>query len=582
MLTGLNVKNLALIDREEVSFGEGLNILTGETGAGKSILIGSVNVALSAASFKDYVADPGKDALVELIFESDSEPVRALLEQAGIGVEELPQIIIVRKYHAGRSSFRVNQETVTASFVKELSSYLIDIHGQHEHQSLLRPSYHLTLLDKYAKEELGELPALCEAAHDGWRKALGQLREASLDGNERIKQADLLRYEIREIEEAALLEGEDEQLEEVYRRMANGAKITEELSQVQALTGSGGGESASDLLSRAVRSMLQVSSYDPKLEELSGQLSEVEDLLGDFDRSLSDYMDDFAYDEQSFYETGKRLDTINHLKAKYGRSIGEVLSYLDSSREKLERLEHHEEYVKELEAQCTRCRKELSQVSERISKIRKEKARALQAQIAQALQDLNFPQVKFEIAFEELEEPTAKGADGVCFMLSANPGMPLRPLQDTASGGELSRIMLAIKSVMSEQDEVETLIFDEIDTGISGRTAQMVAEKMNTIALSHQVICITHLPQIAAMADAHYLIKKSVERDSGESPAAEGAQRARTHISSLDRQGRIEELARILGGARITEAVRESAQEMIRMADELKGKSEKKKTELET
>lgn len=561
MLTSLNVKNMALIDREEVSFGEGLNILSGETGAGKSILIGSVNVALGADSFKDYVADPEKDALVELVFETDSSAVRRLLEDAGISAEEGAEVILTRKFHAGRSAFRVNREAVTASFVKELSAHLIDIHGQHEHQSLLRRPWHLTLLDRYAREELGELPAACEKAYNGWRKALKELSEASLDENERMKQADLLRYEIREIEEAALTEGEDEQLESDYRRMSNGAKITEALAQVSAMTGSGDEESASSLLSRAVRSLMQVSGYDPKLEELSGQLSEVEDLLNDFDRSLADYMADFAYDEQTFYEIGRRLDTINHLKAKYGHGIGDVLAYLEECREKLEKLENHEAYVQQLNAQCERYRRELDRVSGEISVIRKKKAAVLQEEICAALKDLNFPQARFEIAFDELKEPSAKGTDNPCFMLSANPGMPLKPLQDTASGGELSRIMLAIKSVMSEQDEVETLIFDEIDTGISGRTAQKVAEKMNRIAGAHQVICITHLPQIAAMADEHFLIEKNTEEDG----------KAHTHIRLIGGDERVDELSRILGGAKITDSVRESAAEMLRMAEELKG-----------
>ena len=575
MLTGLNVKNMALIDREEVSFGGGLNILTGETGAGKSILIGSVNVALASETFRDYIADETKDALVELVFETESGPVRSLLDQSGIGAEEVVpgsgriEIILTRKHHAGRSSFRVNQETVTASFVKELSAHLIDIHGQHEHQSLLRRAYHLTLLDRYAREELGDLPAKCEQAWTGWRTAQKKLQEASLDEAERIKQADLLHYEIREIEDAALQEGEDERLEEEYRRMANGARITEALAEVDALTGSAGEESAAEKLSRAVRALLQVAGFDPGLEELSSQLSEVESLLADFDRSLSGYMADFSYDEQTFYETGRRLDTINHLKSKYGRSLGDVLTYMEGCRERLERIENHEEYVAGLERACEKSRKELDGLSGKISRIRRKKAVSLAGEIRQALLDLNFPQVKFDIAFEELPEPTAKGTDGVCFMLSANPGMPLRPLQETASGGELSRIMLAIKSVMSEQDEVETLIFDEIDTGISGRTAQKVAEKMNTIAGRHQVICITHLPQIAAMADEHFLIEKKVEA-SGED-ADENAGRARTHIRRIGEDERVEELSRILGGARITDAVRQNAAEMLRMAGELKG-----------
>ncbi len=558
MLTELNVRNMVLIDREEVSFGRGLNILSGETGAGKSVLIGSVNVALASETFKDLVADEEKDALVELVFETEDPVVTQLLEEAGIEADG--SVILTRKYHAGRSSFRINQETVTAPFVRELSARLIDIHGQHEHQSLLKQAYHLTLLDRYAKEALGEVPAACREAYSAWRKACKELSAASLDEKDRVKQMDLLRYEIREIEEAALLEGEDEALEEAYRRMANGAKITQALSEVAALTGSSGEESAAEALSRAVRALIGVAGYDPKLEELSEQLGEVESLLGDFDRALGDYMADFAYDEQTFYETGKRLDTINHLKAKYGHSLADIQSYLEESREKLDRLENHEAYLQKLHITCEESRTAFDRAAERISEIRKEKAKVLSKEITQALLDLNFPQARFEIAFEEAEEPTAKGTDVVCFMISANPGMPLRPLQETASGGELSRIMLAIKSVMSEQDEVETLIFDEIDSGISGRTAQKVAEKMNAIASCHQVICITHLPQIAAMADEHLLIEKMAEADG----------KAHTHIRSISGEERVEELSRILGGAKITDATRQSAAEMLRQAREVK------------
>ncbi len=556
MLLDLHVKNMALIREEEVSFTGGLNILTGETGAGKSIIIGSVNIALGTGSFRDYVPDNGEDALVELVFETQSAKAAAMLEEAGISMED-GQVVISRKYHGGRSISRVNGETVNVSFIRELASELIDIHGQHEHQSLLHPEYHLALLDRYVQEELGSLPRECADAYSRWAGVRKELREALTDGKDRAKQADLLAYEIREIEEAAPVPGEDEELEAQFRRLSNGQKIMEALAEVRELTGYESG--ASDAVSRAVRALSQVSSYDETLAGLCDQLSAAEDLLSDFDRSVGDYIDEFSYDEQAFYEIGRRLDVLNHLKTKYGRTIGEVLEYLDGQKEKLDRLNHYEAYLEELKARQEKEYQALKACAGKISRVRKEGALVLQEKIRQALLDLNFLDVRFEIAFEELAEPSAGGMDRVCFMICLNPGMPLRPLQETASGGELSRVMLAIKSVMADQDAVETLIFDEIDTGISGRTAQKVSEKMNVIAHSHQVICITHLAQIAAMADTHFLIEKEA-----------GSGSAATHIRPLDDTERIQELSRILGGVRVTDAVRESAAEMRALALEVK------------
>lgn len=556
MLLNLHVKNMALIREEEVGFTEGLNILTGETGAGKSIIIGSVNIALGTGSFKDYVPDNGEDALVELIFATGSARAASMLEEAGIGMED-GQVVISRKYHAGRSISRVNGETVNVSFIRDLASELIDIHGQHEHQSLLHPEYHLALLDRYVTEKLGQLPETYAAAYSSWSKVKKERREALTDEKERAKQADLLAYEIREIEEAAPCAGEDEELEAQFRKLSNGQKIMEALAEVRELTGYESG--ASDAVSRAVRALSQVSAYDGELASLCDQLSEAEDLLSDFDRSVNDYIDGFSYDEQAFYEIGRRLDLLNHLKTKYGRTIEEVLAYLDEQREKLERLTNYEAYLEELRLREEKAYQELTGCAQKIRKIRRDGAAILQEKIRQALLDLNFLDVRFEISFEELKEPAADGMDRICFMICLNPGMPLRPLQETASGGELSRIMLAIKSVMADQDAVETLIFDEIDTGISGRTAQKVSEKMNVIARSHQVICITHLAQIAAMADTHFLIEKEA-----------GSGTAMTHIRPLKEEESVEELSRILGGVRVTDAVMESAAEMRKMALEVK------------
>lgn len=556
MLVSLHVRNMALIREEEVSFGPGLNILTGETGAGKSIIIGSVNVALGADGFKDYITDGEETALVELVFETDDAGILKVMQEQDIPVED-GQIIITRKYQNARTINRVNGEAVSQKFIREIASYLIDIHGQHEHQSLLYPKFHRELLDKYASEALGDLPAAYQQAFAAYRNTLKELEAASIDEASRAKQIDLLSYEIREIEEAALTPGEDEELEREFRRMSHGQKILEALSETGQLCGPDG--EAPDLIGRAVRLLGSVSDLDEKLQQLCDQLSQTEDLLNDFGRDLADYMDDFSYDEQAFNDIGRRLDLINHLKSKYGKRIEDILGYGRECSEKLEQLQDHDAYIRKLQARAEKEKKNASDLASKISVIRREKAAALEEKITQALIDLNFIDVRFAVSFKETEELTVYGKDDICFVISVNPGMPLRPLSDVASGGELSRIMLAIKAVMADQDAVGTLIFDEIDTGISGRTAQKVSEKMAVIARSHQVICITHLAQIAAMADSHFEISKE----------ASGGKTS-THIRPLGNEERVDELARILGGATITETVTGNAREMLALADKLK------------
>ena len=561
MLLNLHVKNMALLREEEVAFGPGLNILTGETGAGKSVIIGSVTVALGTGNFKDYVRDENSEALVELIFESSDPKVLEALAGQDIPADD-NLVVISRKYRNGRSISRVNGESVTTAFVREIASLLIDIHGQHEHQSLLHPGFHLELLDRYASDRLKDLPEKCRQQWEACRALERELSESVTDLSERTRTIDLLTYEIGEIEEADLKPGEDELLEEQYRRMENGQRIMEALGEADRLAGSG--SETSDNISRAVREILSVSSFDRQLSDLGDQIAQIEDLLNDFGRSVRGCMDDLSYDEQAYYETGRRLDQINHLKSKYGKTLGDIEKALSGRREKLEKLQDYEGYLESLNKKKAEADRLLAETAEQISRIRKECAKPLEEKIRRALADLNFPDVRFSVHFEELAQPGSSGRDHVEFLISLNPGMPVRALREVASGGELSRIMLAIKSVMADQDAVGTLIFDEIDTGISGRTAQKVSEKMAVIASSHQVICITHLAQIAAMADTHFEIRKETD-----------GKTTSTHIRQLDEEDSILELARILGGAKITDAVTGSAREMKSLANALKTEKEK-------
>ncbi len=558
MLRSLHVKNLALIEELEVEFGEGLNILTGETGAGKSIILGSVNLALGARYSKDMIRKGAGYGFVELEFSVGKDSVQAgALSALDIFPEE-GTIVLSRRLMEGRSVSRINGETVTMSALKEAASILIDIHGQHEHQSLLYKKNHLGIVDAFAREAVQEAKEKTASAYRVYREVKKKLTETDMDESQRAKEMSFLKFEIEEIEKAELKEGEDEELERLFTRMENGKKLAQSAAAAYFHTSEDEGN-ASEKLSRAIRALSEVAAYDEKAEELYSQLIEIDGLLNDFNRELSDYSQSCEFSEEEFYETENRLNEINRLKTKYGNSIEKILDYCSEQKEKYEKLEDYENYIAGLEKECEKAEKCLLKHTKELTKIRKEQAEVLERAIESGLKDLNFADVKFKISFGKLKSFTSDGMDDVEFCISLNPGQQVKPLVNVASGGELSRIMLAIKSVMAERDEIETLIFDEIDVGISGRTAQKVSEKMAVIGAAHQVICITHLAQIAAMADYHYLIEKKVrDKDTV------------TGIRALSEEESVEELARILGGAKITDTVRENAKEMRALAKETK------------
>ncbi len=557
MLRSLHVKNLALIDEIEVDFEEGLNILTGETGAGKSIILGSVNLALGARYTKDMIRSGADYGFVELEFQIENPRQLQRLKELEVFPED-GMVVLSRRLMEGRSVSRINGETVTMALLREVSQILIDIHGQHEHQSLLHKKNHLEILDAFAREETEDILQQVKEAYQAYRTCGKELKEANMDESERAKELSFLEFEVQEIEEAALVKGEDEELEDLYRRMANGKKIAKGAGEAYCYT-SQDADSASENLSRAIRALSEAADCDERARQLQDQLMEVDSLLNDFNRELSDYSKECEFSEEEFYETENRLNAINHLKVKYGNTIEEILDYQAEQKAKLEKLQDYEAYLARLKRDLEQAESLLEKRSQSLSKARKEQAAILEQAVEQGLRELNFADVRFQIHFERLEAYTGNGIDDVEFMISLNPGQPLRPLKDVASGGELSRIMLAIRTVMARRDDIETLIFDEIDVGISGRTAQKVSEKMALIGKTHQVICITHLAQIAAMADTHYVIEKKVE-----------GMDTRTQIRRLDGEASIQELARILGGAKITDAVLENAREMKELAQAAK------------
>lgn len=551
MLQNLHVKNLALIDETEVEFGPGLNILSGETGAGKSIIIGSINLALGEKVQKEMLRDNGESALVELIFFVEDADTIEAIRALDIEMED-DTVILSRKITGGRAIGRINGEAVSASKMKAVASLLIDIHGQHEHQSLLSKKKHLEILDTFAKEALGDKKEKLAQCYQEYRKLKDELEHANLDGEERARELSFLEYEVKEIEEAQLIVGEDEELEAVFRKYSNGKKIMDAVGAANAAT-SEDDESASERIGRALRELASVSGYDERVKEMEEQLTEIDNLLSDFNHELASYLSDEEFDEETFYETEKRLDLINHLKSKYGNTIADILKYGEEKAERITVLNDYDAYLARLQKNVSEKEKQLEQLSKKISDIRKKESKKLTESIKNALLDLNFLDVQFTMEFAETDY-TANGIDDAQFLISTNPGEPVKPLGKVASGGELSRIMLAIKTVMAS-DKIGTLIFDEIDSGISGRTAQMVSEKMNVLGKSHQIICITHLPQIAAMADSHFLIEKSVEN-----------QATVSKIHKLTDEESVEELARMLGGVEITDTVLENAREMKQMA----------------
>lgn len=557
MLLNLHVKNLAIIDEIEVEFSEGLNVLTGETGAGKSIIIGSINIALGGKVSKDIIRTGTEFALVELTFlAEDSEQINSL-EKLGITLEE-DVVVISRKITKCRTINRVNGETVSVSMLKSIADILIDIHGQNEQQSLLYKNKHMEIVDRYAAEKMCGRDMEFSEMYRQYKDMLVKYSEKEMSEKERLREVSFIRYELEQIEQAHLVKGEEEKLQERYRYLSNANEIKSGINEVYSLVEDsyGDSQSVSQMLGRSSHILAKISGYDERLKELARQIADIDELIMDFNRDLQEYASDMDENGEEFAEVETRLDLVRTIKSKYGATTELVENYAKDLENKLEKYEAYEEYRANLEKKIEIYKIKLEKLGESISKIRKKCSAELEKRITDALIDLNFLQVKFEIAIRELDEFNSKGKDEVEFMISTNPGEDLKPIGQAASGGELSRIMLAIKAVLAEHDSIGTLIFDEIDVGISGRTAQKVAEKMAFIGHSHQVICISHLAQIAAMADHNYLIEKNNLLN-----------KTSTVIRQLEGDEIVEEIARILGGAKITDAVLESAREMKQLAD---------------
>ena len=543
MLLELHVKNLALIEKADLEFKEGLTVLSGETGAGKSVLIDSINVALGAKTGKGIIRNGSEYAYIELLFAvNDPEKINKV-RALDIEIEDDGMLIISRKITPQKSVARINDETVTAAKLRSLTGLLIDMHGQFEHQSLLSPASHLDFIDKLSSEECRDIKKELSIIYKEYSDVVSALN----DGSDRVlreREADILRYEVEEIESAELKDGEEQELLGEFRRMKNSSKISAGLSAAA-------GELENDFITHAVKNLNDITGFDSELSDIHRQLSEIEGLVFDARRSIDDYLNCFEYNEERFDEIENRLDVIHRIQGKYGDDISVILETLESKKERLEYLENYDSMRQKLMNRKEELEAKLTELCDRLSEIRNHTAKKLKVRIVNELEDLNFLGVLFDIEHTRTDRFTANGNDAMQFLISTNPGQPVRPLKDVASGGELSRIMLALKTVLADTDEIETLVFDEIDAGISGRTAQKVAEKLHVIGNGHQVLCITHLPQIAAMADNHYLISKSTDGAS-----------TRTDIRYISGEEAVAEIARMMGGSEITDSVLKAAREM--------------------
>ncbi len=492
---------------------------------------------------------------MELVFQVNEEQGRKLKE-LDFFPEEDGTFIIQRKIMPSRSVCKVCGETVGTKQLKEIAEILIDIHGQHEHQTLLQKKKHKEILDDFAGQKAFDLKSEIRERYKELVSLQKELEEMSGDETAREKEAALLGFEVKEIEEANLLPGEDEELEQLYRKMINSRKIKESVADAYRMTGYGLGEGAGEYIGRALRELKNVSSLDEDLADLETQLQDIDNLLNDFNRAISGYMEELEFDGEDFARTEERLNLVNHLKSKYGNNIEEVLAYKVRGEERLNLLENYEVYRMEITQRIESMKEILQKHCGRLSDVRKKGAKELGKLLKKALLDLNFEEVNFEIQVRPCPEMIASdGYDDVEFMISTNKGEKLKPLNQVASGGELSRIMLAFKTVLADKDDIQTLIFDEIDTGISGKTAWKVSEKMGILGRNHQIICITHLPQIAAMSDVHFLIEKNAKKE-----------RTVTTIRKISEEDDLRELARMLGGAEITEAALQNAKEMKELA----------------
>lgn len=563
MLLGLHIKNVALIEEAEIEFGKGLNVLSGETGAGKSMIIDSINFVLGERTSKDFVRRGQAKAQVEAEFEiKDSNTLRTIEE---FGIEAEDNIVIIQRTMTadGKSTNRVNGTSVTASMLKQISEGLIDVHGQHEHQSLLNAVRHMDILDKFCGEELEQYKADLGVSIKEYKSVLMQIKALDGDEDEREKKIEALEFKINDIEDAALKEGEEDALLERKAYLNNIEKITKYTHSAMELLYLGSDEemSASDKIAQATEEVGNLKLIDQECQQIYDELNEVATSLEEVIRKFKKYCDGIFTEPEELNNIEERLDIIYRLKKKYGATVEEVLAFQQKAQEELDFITHSEEELKKLSKRKADIFSQIKADCKKMTDLRLKTAQKLEQDIEKQLKELEMKNASFKIVVKQKDTFNTRGCDNVEFMICANLGEELKPLAKIASGGEMSRVMLAMKTVVADAETIDTFIFDEIDTGVSGKTAARVGEKMATIGKTRQIICITHLPQIAAMADSHFLIEKSVK-----------GEKTVTGVTPLNYDGAVEELSRLMGGGEVGNIVTKAAEEMKNHANEYKRK----------
>ena len=548
MLSLLHIENIAVIECADISFDSGFNVLTGETGAGKSIVIDAISAIIGQRVYRDMIRTGANRASVRAIF-TDVPEIEWFAEN---GVPYDSETIIQREiFLDGKNVCRVNGTLVTVSVLNRLGIQLINIHGQNDSASLFDEANHLRYLYDFADN--GALREEYSEAYSVVEDLKHQISRISMDESEKLRKMEMLKYQIAEIEKAELTAGEDQELEERRKLLQNAERISNGMNEaVESLYGSDDADGAAGMLATAERVLARISRYSGAISELHEKVADLMYQVQDASELCRDLRDDLSYSADELEEIETRLDKIHKLRKKYGATCEDILKYLDQAKQELDEIEFADDHLERLKGKLKKAENAAWDAAIALRENRKQAADILSQRILSELTQLDMPKVQFSCRFTE-QELSANGADAVAFYMSANIGEALKPMNKVASGGELARIMLAMKNVLAEQDRVQTLIFDEVDTGVSGRAAQKVAEKLKSVAATKQVLCVTHLPQLAAMGDIHLLIAKG-ERDG----------RTYTTVTPLDLDGRKRELARIIGGATITETTLKSAEEMLR------------------
>ena len=562
MLSLLHIENIAIIESADISFDKGFNVLTGETGAGKSIVIDSISAVLGERTSRELIRTGAKSALVNAVF-TGTLPQK-WLENNGFPVSG-EELMLQREIQGdGRNACRVNGRPLTVAQLRELGRQLLNIHGQHDGQQLLDPDCHLDYLDSFGK--IGALLESYRAAYRSMADLRRRISELEMDEAERSRRVDTLEYQIRELERAELRPGEDEELDARKTLLRSSGKLMEAIQEAQfALSGSDDSQGACDLIGEAEGAIRSAARLGPQLDELAEKLTALRCAADDAAETLRDFSDEFDFSPEELDQLESRLDVIYRLKKKYGPTVADMLDYLERSKIELEQIQDADDTVQRLEKELDKARKEAAKRGAVLTKARKKAADDLQKRVQEELRQLDMPKVQFVTDFAPSSGQDGMddtGMDQVQFLMSANLGEALKPIQKVASGGELARIMLALKNVLAEDDGIGSLVFDEVDTGVSGRAAQKVAEKMADVARRKQVLCVTHLPQIAAMADTHFSVEKGERKG-----------RTFTNVARLDKDGRVEELARLIGGTAVTDVLKQSAVQLLEQAEEYRKKA---------